>query len=128
MAPHGLQDGVRTDDIGANERFGVVQRVVNMRLGCEMHDYVRLGYQPVDKIAVTDIAVNEADLMGYWSKAFAIARVRQRVEYTHFEPGMVTQGVVDEVGADEAGPSGDEHLHGRHLTGRAHVFRTDPRC
>ncbi len=42
---HRLQHGVGPDDVGVQERLGVGQRVVDVRLGGEMDDGVGLGDQ-----------------------------------------------------------------------------------
>ena len=46
-------------------------------------------------------------------QAALVARVGQGVEHRDLHVGTLADGLVDEVGADEAGSAGDEHVHAR---------------
>ena len=61
---HRFQQGERADDVGAQERLGVGQRVVDVRLGGEVRDRVGLGDQLLDELGVADVAVDQADVVG----------------------------------------------------------------
>ena len=106
-----LEDRVRADQVRLDERLRVVQRVVHVRLGREVHDHVALADQAVDERRVADVAVHELDLVLDRLQALAVARVGQGVEHDHLVLRVVAHRVVDEVRADEAGGAGDEQLH-----------------
>ena len=106
-----LEDRVGADQVGLDERLGVVQRVVDVRLGREVHDGVALRDELVDQRAVADVAVHELDLVLDRLQALAVAGVGERVQHDHLVLGVVAHRVVDEVRADEPGGAGGEQLH-----------------
>ena len=57
----GLEQGEGADEVGAHERARVVERVVVVRLGREVHDDVGVGDEPVDERGVGDVALDEGD-------------------------------------------------------------------
>jgi hypothetical protein len=107
----GLEDRVRADQVGADERLRVVERVVHVGLGREVHDGVALGDELVHEVGVADVAVHELDLVGDRLQALLVAGVGQGVQHDHLELGVVAHRVMDEVRADEAGGAGRKQLH-----------------
>jgi hypothetical protein len=63
VAPYRLEDRERPDDVGAQERLGVGQRVVDVSFGGEMHNHIRLPDKPADQSGVGDIALHQPDLI-----------------------------------------------------------------
>ena len=78
---HCLQHRVGADDVGVQEGLGVVQRVVDVRLGGEMHHGVGLGDQLRHQLGVGDIALHQPDVVLDGCQRFAAARIGQRVEH-----------------------------------------------
>ena len=65
MQPHPVpayrfQDGERPDHVGLQERRRVGQRVVDMRLGREVHHRVGLGDQLGHQVGVGDVALHQS--------------------------------------------------------------------
>ena len=58
---HRFEYRERADDVGAQERLGVGQRIVDVGLGGEVHDGVGLGDQLVHQFGVGDVALNQPD-------------------------------------------------------------------
>ena len=75
-----LEDGERADDVGVQERLRFGQRVVDVRLGGEVHDGVGLGDQLVDQLGVGDVALHQSDLVLDRHQRLTAARVGQRIE------------------------------------------------
>ena len=109
--PDRLQHRVRADDVGAQERFGIGQRIVDVSLRSEMYDGVRLGDERGHQPGVGDITLHQPDVVGDRGKGFAAACVGQRVEHRHRGP-VLTHRTMHEVGADEPGSAGDQQPHG----------------
>ena len=61
VPPHRLQHGERADHVAAQERFGVVQRVVDVRLRREVHDDVGVGHQRRHQVGVGDVTFDHSD-------------------------------------------------------------------
>jgi hypothetical protein len=80
-------------------------------LGGEVHDQVGVRHERVGDVAVGDVADDERDGVAEGLERGRVARVGELVEDRHFGVGAFCHGLVDEVGADEAGPSGDEYAH-----------------
>ena len=108
-----LEQGVRADDVAADERPRVVQRVVDVGLGREVHDEVGAGDHAVDQVGVADVSVHELDLVGHRRERRTVTRVGQRVKHPYLVLRVVPDGVVHEVRTDEPGPAGNKHpCHG----------------
>ncbi len=118
VAADGLQEGVRADDVGVEEGARVVQRVVVVGLGGEVHDEIVGAHQAVDQGRVADVALHQgAALRGQPIEGPAVAGVGQPVEDGDLKI-RVRQRMSNEVGSDEAGTAGHEQSrHGRHRTG-----------
>ena len=103
-----LEDRERADQVGPDERRRVVEGVVVVRLGREVHHRVVLGDQRLHDGGVGHVADDQPDPVGGRpSSAAAAGGVGQLVEHRDLGVG-VRDEVVDEVGADEAGAPGDE--------------------
>ena len=78
---HRLQHRERADDVGAQERLGVGQRVVDVRLGGEVHDGVGLGDQLGHQFGVGDVALDQSDVVLDRGQRLAATRIGERVEH-----------------------------------------------
>jgi hypothetical protein len=87
--------------------------VVVVALGCEMDDDVAATHQVVDEGGVGHRSVHELDVVAHRGQRGLVARVGECVEHGDRVLGVIAQGVVDEVGTDESGASGDEQTHRR---------------
>ena len=111
--------------------LGVVEGVVVVRLGREVHHRVVVGDQRVDRGGVGDVAHHQLDPVGgQVGQRLGARGVGQLVEDRH--PGVgVLDDVAHEVGADEAGATGHEQaFHGLILGERrcgAHRWHALPR-
>ena len=91
---------------------GVAQGVVVVGLGGEVDDDVGLRHQRVDRVGVGDVPHDEVDALAQVRERPPVAGVGEFVEHRHRRVGVAHEGLVDEVGADEAGAPGDEDVHG----------------
>ena len=117
MQPHPVpayrfQDDERPDHVGLQERRRIGQRVIHMGFGREVHHRVRLGDQLGNEVRVGDVALHQPDLVLDGSQRFAAARVGHGVQNRHRVVRVVAHGGVHEIGADEAGATGDQQPHG----------------
>ena len=108
MGAYRLQHRERADDVGAQKRLGLGQRVVDMGLGREMHDRVGLGDQLGHRLGVGDVALHQPDVVLDRCQRFAAARIRQRVQNGH---RVLANRTMHEVGADETRAAGDQQPH-----------------
>ena len=76
VAADRFEDRVGADDVRADERLGIVQRVVDVRLGREVDHHLVLGDQPIDELGIADVAMHEADSLAGRGEALAITRRR----------------------------------------------------
>ena len=111
MFARGLEQHVGTDEVGVDERPGVVERVVVVRLGGEVHDDVRVIDQGEHQVPIADVSVLESNPIDARGEVHLVTGVGQRIEDGDLVLRTVCQRVVNEVGADESGASGDEHSH-----------------
>ncbi|MNE67255.1 hypothetical protein D3C80_1628530 [compost metagenome] len=81
-----------------------------MRLGCQVHDRVRLelGQGPTDRYAVADIGLQElvTRVVRNAGQRLEVAGVGQLVEVEHLVPGVVEQ-VANQRRADKARTASD---------------------
>ena len=106
----GLEQPVGALDVGAEERLGVGDGVVVVRLGRVVHDRVVGGHDALEQLGVAYVAHHELgrgplDVGG-------VARVGQLVEDRDLDLGVVLAHVVHEVGPDEAAAAGDDDALG----------------
>ena len=63
VLPGGLDQRVGADDVRVQERAGVMQGIVVVRLGRVVDHHVGVGHEPVDQGGVADIALHEAEAL-----------------------------------------------------------------
>ena len=103
VAANGLQHCKRAQHVAVQERCGVGQRVVDVRLRGEVRDDVGIRDQSRHHTRVGDVALNHTDGVVEPGQRFAAAGIRERIEHCHRHIGTLTQRAADEVGADEPG-------------------------
>ena len=111
LAPRGVEEGERADDVGLHERRRPVDGAVDVALGREVHDAVG----PVLREEARDLG-RVADVDGLEPVAVACSRVAYLVEvagvrqHVHIDDRVVGLGdkVADERGADKASSAGHE--------------------
>ena len=89
VASHRFQDGEGPDHVGVQKRLRIVQRVVHVAFGGEMHDRVRLGHQRGNQLGVGDVAHNQPDGAFDIGQRLAPPGVGQGVEHRHGVFGML---------------------------------------
>jgi len=81
MFPHRLKQFIGTDEVGLDERRGVIQRIVVVRFCGEMDDDVMGLDQLVDDGRVADRALDEGEsLGGKAGQGSLVAGVGERIE------------------------------------------------
>ena len=107
----GVDQDTGADDVGLNEGGRVDQRVVVVALGGVVDDRISVLDQRVDQFLVTDVADDQLDpVLRQAGQVGLVAGVGQLVEHGHVNFGVVLDDIVDEVGADETGPPGDDDV------------------
>ena len=113
------------DDAGAQERFGIEDGAVDVRLGREVHHRVGLGDQRRGHTGVGDVAADEPEASGHLGvvadrlEVRLVAGIGQRVEDRDARPIAPRQDVADVARADEPGPARDEEPPRRSRLGHA---------
>ncbi len=111
--PHGLQQAEGSLDVGAQERLGVGDGVVVVRLCGVVHDRVVARDDAVQQPSVADVADDELHAVRRQPRdVLGIAGVGQLVQDGHVHPGVVVDHVVHEVAADEAAAARDDDVLG----------------
>ena len=95
-----------------NERRRVVQKVVVVRLGGEVHDQVGARDEGADEARVGDVALHAGDLALEGGRRRIAAGVGEGVQDGDLAVGAVRLRLVDEVGAGDADSTGDEDALG----------------
>ena len=111
VVPCRLQEGEGAHEVGLDEGGGVSQRVVVVGLGREVDDDVGLGHERVDDVGVGDVPDDQRDTVIQVGQRALVPGVGELVQDGDGGARVTHQGLVDEVGADEAGASGDEDVH-----------------
>ena len=112
----GLEQRVCAEDVGAQERLGVVDRAVDVGLGGEVHDRVD-ATGAVDRRAhggrVADAALHEAvaRVLGDRQQVLEVAGVGELVVADDLPVGVLGEHAPDEGGADEPGAAAYEKPH-----------------
>ena len=111
-----LEQDVGADHVGPDERLGVVEGVVVVGLGREVHDGVVGSDERLDRRGVGDVALHQLDPVGRQvGQGLGARGVGELVEHGDRGVGVLDE-VADEVGADETGATGDEEaVHGADL-------------
>ena len=109
-----VQQHVDADDPGPQERLGIQDGAVHVRLGGEVDDRVRLGDERCDQVRVRDVALDEPQAVGrgriraHRVQVRFVARVGELVEDRDGRPVPSRQDVADVARADEPGPARDQ--------------------
>jgi hypothetical protein len=125
----GFEERLRPEDVRAEEQTRVEYRQTVVRLGCEVHDHVNtvVAEQEVDEIELTDVALDELDVLAEAGQVGQVPRVGERVEDDDAVFWMPLGPVPHKVRPDEAGATGDEEAptHVRNpMCGRARGSRS----
>lgn len=115
----GLQQAEGALHVGAQERRGVVDGVVVVTLGGEVHDSVVAGHELVQQRGIADVAHDELHAVGGQpGDVLGVAGVGELVQDGDVHPGVVLHHVVHEVGPDEAAAAGDDDVGGFEVLGQ----------
>ena len=91
----GFQQAVGTDDIGLDKVRRAIDGAVNVGLGRQVHDRLRLETRNdrADRCLIDDIGLHEfvAGIGGNALQRFQVTGVGQLVEVEHFMPGIFDQ-------------------------------------
>ena len=110
---HGLQQAERAFHVRLEERLGVRDAVVVVRLGRIMHDRVVARHDPVEQLRVADVAVHELDAVLRQARDVRdVARVGQSVQHGHVHVRMVVDHVMHEIRSDETAATGHDDVLG----------------
>ena len=105
----GLDQRVGALDVGAQEGLRVRDGVVVVGFRGVVHDGIVGRGEVVHEVAVANVAHDEFHAVGGQARdVLAVAGVGELVEHGHLHTGVLVHHVVDEVGADEAAPAGDD--------------------
>ncbi|MNJ58276.1 hypothetical protein D3C77_539040 [compost metagenome] len=109
-----LQQAVGTDNIGVDKIGRAVDRTVDMRLGCQVHDGMRLEAleYSADSCLIGNVGLDElvAGIGRDAGQRFQVTGIGQLVQVEHFVLGIVDQ-VTHQRRTDESGSAGDENSH-----------------
>ena len=110
-----LEQDERAVDVGRDELAGVHQRAIDVRLGREVHDDVRGSDERPGDRRIGDVTLDEL-VPGVVDRALQVlqpAGVGELVERGHAPVGVRRQRMAHEVGPNEPGAAGDQHVHHR---------------
>ena len=105
LTEHGGAANVRLD-----EGEGIHQRTVDVRLGREVHDCVRLRSERVDQLLVADVAMDEAipGLSVELGQVGEVPRVSELVEHSDLDVWARAAKMTDEIRSDETSRPRDQ--------------------
>ena len=108
-----LEQRLRTERVRAEEAARVDDGEAVVRLGREVHDHLdALVLAECSRRArVADVTLDEHDSVLDRGQVRPVAGVRQQVVDDDMVVRVALEPVVDEVGADKAGPARDEETH-----------------
>ena len=104
----GLEDRGGAHEVRLDKRPWVAQAVVVVALGSKMHHDIGASHERIDELAVADIAGDKFYTVEYWRQVVGIAGIGEFVEYDDAVFWVMSECIVDEVGADEARAARDE--------------------
>src|SRR5579883_171639 len=107
----GIEEHLRSQNVGADEGTGVENAAIDMALGREMDDAVNALDGGPHGLAVGNVAMHEAiaRIVSRIRQVRQVAGVGQSVEIDDVDIGLVFENIVDEVAADEAATSCHKH-------------------
>jgi hypothetical protein len=110
--PRCFEERVGPNHVCLDESVGTLDRAIDVGLRSKVHDSIESVFakQSLDQGAVANVPPNEAKFgpPHRGLKVGCIAGVSQRIEYHKTLARIVTESVVNEVRADEAGTAGDQ--------------------
>ena len=112
----GLEQDERAEDVGVDEIAGRQDRSIDVRLGREVHDDVRLlrtSGAATPASAMSPLTKRWRGLSITLAQVLEPAGVGQLVERRDAPVGMRAVRPADEIGPDESGAAGDENLYHR---------------
>src|SRR5262245_20486342 len=124
--PNGVEEDLRALDVRRHELGGAfTYRLLDVRLGCGVHDHVHAGHDVTHEIGVADVALNERQPLVRHDvgEVLEIARVRQRVE-RHDLVRRRSEQMADDVRRDEPRTARDENALAH--SSRSIVYRGRP--
>ena len=108
----GIEQVLCTQDVGHQEKLGILYATVYVALGSKIHYVIEfiLGKQFVGKHAVADVTFYKKAtfVVNVIGNGAQIACVGQGIQYHHFNIIMFCQDVFNIVGADKTGGTGYE--------------------
>ena len=129
MVPSRLEKRKGALNVGAKEGGGIGDGVVVVALGGEMDAGVGFRKEAIDQVRIADVAMHEGHALRIAAcEVLAVARIGEGVEHRDLNSGLVVEHPMNEIGADEPGPSGDDDVvvwacHGRAApSGRGDAF------
>ena len=110
VAPRGLEQHERADDLGLHEGVRRLDAAIDVRLGGKVDDRVRLAGDSLDQRRIGDVPMHEAvpRVGGHIGQVLEVAGVGQLVQHGDLQVGMALEHPTHECGADEARSSGDD--------------------
>ena len=84
-----------------------------MALSCKVDDNIKLLFlaKVKNKLAVADIAVNEAEVIASCSvKSVEVACIGQRINTYETVVGMLFLHIINEIASDKSGTAGNENV------------------
>ena len=114
---HGLQQAERALHVRLEERLGVRDAVVVVRLGRVMHDCIVARHDLVEQLGVADVAMHELDtVLGKARDVLDVARISQSVQHGHVHVRVMVDHVMHEIRPDETTATGhDDVLRSKRL-------------
>ena len=113
---------IRSEDVRAQERVGIENRPIDVRLGCEIHDDVKrpMREQIGNGALVGNIALDEriTQVVHDVGEVGRVCGVRNRIEIHDADVGPLAQGHAHEIRADESETAGNEPNLSAHRAGR----------
>ena len=117
VAPHnpcctgGIEQVLGAQNICVEEELGIFDASVNMALGGKIYDHVEavFGKEAVDERSVADISLHEeaAVVVDVFGNGSQVACIGKQVQNNDAHIVVFAQDVLDIIGADKAGGSGN---------------------
>ena len=94
---HRLEDSIRTNNIGVEERSRVADRIVIVAFGGKMHDDICFANEPIHQLGVANISFNKGDFILDGREITQIARICHLVDDGNVIFRSMTQCIMHEV-------------------------------
>ena len=113
--PAGIQQNLRTHDIGSKKHFGVLNGAVYMGFCGKIYDIVRFFRfkQVIYQLSVCNIPLDKLEFRVVHDRLqrFKVARIGQRIQTDDLIVGMVLALIKHEIAADKPGAAGHDQFH-----------------